>query len=422
MSLIALKASPGPRNVNQGCVRGRNDAGLELERVAVDVEVLGVDPGFDTFDVHVVLHLYLEGVARSTRSVEPDRDGHGVACGDLEHALRTHPVTTNDLTTHDRAVHVAVGEVVDVQVADLFGPTGTILVRSVDPEEQTLQGLVITLLMQGRDVGPQDFDVAGGPDSTRAGARPTGVELVPDGGPAVACGHRLELTRVVDGHPEVWVATTAVHLENLGDAGSAASAAGEFGIGILMHRSQAPWRRNFSFAHELFHLVTRDSIEQDQMRDDPRMQEWVEKLAESFAANLLLPEDVLIGEIDALVQNNKISYGDLISLARDFDTSTSALVWRLVNCKRLSTNEANRILQDDNFKAADRSTMAGKWSEPAPLSERFVRLAFRAFKKERVSRSRLAQLLGTSLFDLDSFLSDYGFQEADDYEAEATVA
>lgn len=213
-----------------------------------------------------------------------------------------------------------------------------------------------------------------------------------------------------------------IKYENLGDAGSAASAAGEFGIGILMHRSQAPWRRNFSFAHELFHLVTRDSIEQDQMRDDPRMQEWVEKLAESFAANLLLPEDVLIGEIDALVQNNKISYGDLISLARDFDTSTSALVWRLVNCKRLSTNEANRILQDDNFKAADRSTMAGKWSEPAPLSERFVRLAFRAFKKERVSRSRLAQLLGTSLFDLDSFLSDYGFQEADDYEAEATVA
>ncbi len=212
-----------------------------------------------------------------------------------------------------------------------------------------------------------------------------------------------------------------IKYEDLGDAGSAASAAGEFGLGVLMHRYQAPWRRNFSFAHELFHLVTRDSIEQDQMYDNPRLQAWVEKLAESFAADLLLPEDVLMAEFDDLVQDGKTSYGDLISLARDFGTSTEALVWRLVNCKRFSKKEANRILQDDAFRAADRSTMAGKWSEPAPLSERFVRLAFRAFKKERVSRSRLAQLLGTSLFDLDSFLSDYGLQEADTYEAEATV-
>ena len=213
-----------------------------------------------------------------------------------------------------------------------------------------------------------------------------------------------------------------IKYEDLGDTGSAASAAGEFGLGVLMHRYQAPWRRNFSFAHELFHLVTRDSIEQDQMSDNPALQARVEELAESFAADLLMPEDVLISEFDDLIEDGNISYGDLISLARDFDTSTSALIWRLVNCKRFSKKEATRILQDDAFSAADRRTMAGRWNEPAPLSERFVRLAFRAFKKERLSRSRLAQLLGTSLIDLNSFLSEYGLQEADTYEAEATVA
>ncbi len=212
-----------------------------------------------------------------------------------------------------------------------------------------------------------------------------------------------------------------IRYEDLGDAGSAASAVGEFGLGILMHRNQAPWRRNFSFAHELFHLVTRDSVDQDQLRGKSEMESKVEQLAESFAAALLLPEEVLLAEIDDLREDGKISYGDLISLARDFDTSTSALIWRLVNCNRLSHREAKRILRDESFRAADRSTMAGKWREPAPLSERFVRLAFRAFKKGKVSRARLAQLLDTSLFDLDSFLSDYGLQEADSYEAEATI-
>jgi XRE family transcriptional regulator, fatty acid utilization regulator len=210
--------------------------------------------------------------------------------------------------------------------------------------------------------------------------------------------------------------------EDLGAAGSAASAIGEFGYGILMHREQAPWRRNFSFAHVLFHLVTREGLTQEALGKNQWLIEKVEKLAQEFAASLLLPADVLQAEFDRLVVGGKVSYGDLISLARDFDVSTQALLWRLVHCRRLQEAAVQKVLDDPAFRKADRDTMAGHWRDPSPLPERFVRLAFRAYKKGLVSRSRLAELLETSLIDLPAMLAEYGFEENDEYEAEALLA
>jgi hypothetical protein len=44
------------------------------------------------------------------------------------------------------------------------------------------------------------------------------------------------------------------------EEGSAASIWGPFGPAILMNSNEAPWRRNYNFAHEVFHLITWDSI------------------------------------------------------------------------------------------------------------------------------------------------------------------
>ena len=51
--------------------------------------------------------------------------------------------------------------------------------------------------------------------------------------------------------------------EDLGGDGSAASTYGNFGPAILMNSKEAPWRRNYSFAHEVFHLVTWSSFPPD---------------------------------------------------------------------------------------------------------------------------------------------------------------
>jgi len=213
-----------------------------------------------------------------------------------------------------------------------------------------------------------------------------------------------------------------VWYEDLGEAGSAASAAGDFGYGILMHRTQAPWRRNFSFAHELFHLVTRGSISKETVGGDQSLTDKVERLANEFAANLLLPTDALEVEVETRIKDGKISYGDLIDIARDFDVSTEALLWRMVRCRRLSADQVKALLKDTGFRSADRSTMPANWQQLAPLPERFVRLAFLAYMREKLTRSRLAQLLETSLSDLSATLLEYGFEDSDAHQVETAIA
>jgi hypothetical protein len=68
--------------------------------------------------------------------------------------------------------------------------------------------------------------------------------------------------------------------------------------------------------------------------------------------------------------------------------------------------------------------MLANWRQPAPLPERYVRLAFLAYQREKLSRARLAQLLGTSLIDLSATLREYGFEfeGTDAYQIETSVA
>ena len=81
---------------------------------------------------------------------------------------------------------------------------------------------------------------------------------------------------------------------DLGQKGSAACVMGTFGPAILMNKSEAPWRRNYSFAHELFHLITWKSLTPDFLTSDEKVWERAEKVAEVFASNLLLPADNII--------------------------------------------------------------------------------------------------------------------------------
>jgi Zn-dependent peptidase ImmA (M78 family)/transcriptional regulator with XRE-family HTH domain len=199
--------------------------------------------------------------------------------------------------------------------------------------------------------------------------------------------------------------------------GSAACFIGEFGPAILMNRSEAPWRRNFNFGHELFHLLTWQSLPVNMLQNDSRLENQVEKLANAFSSSLLLPAEVIIPEFDRRVTKGKISYGDLIGLAREFEVSTEALLWRLVTLRRIDKETVEATLQNEAFRQLDRASMRGTWWDPPPLPERFVRLAFLAYMKAKLSRTRLAQYLNTSLPGLTIRLAEYGLDETADYSA-----
>jgi Zn-dependent peptidase ImmA (M78 family)/transcriptional regulator with XRE-family HTH domain len=205
---------------------------------------------------------------------------------------------------------------------------------------------------------------------------------------------------------------------DLGEDGSAASTVGPFGPAIMMNSSEPPWRRNYNFAHELFHLLTWESLPPEFLVEDTARFDRFEKYANAFASALLLPADPIMNEFDARVKDNSISYSNLVDIARIFDVSTEALLYRLLNLKRISKKAVENTLKDGNLREIDRASMRGYWRDPSPMPERYVRLAFLAYQKGKVTRARLAEYLETSLFDLGDILKEYGFSENDNYEAQ----
>ena len=194
-----------------------------------------------------------------------------------------------------------------------------------------------------------------------------------------------------------------VFYEDLPDEESAACVRDSFGAAVLMNAGQAPWRRNYNFAHELFHLVTWDAVARVWPRDgtEPEWAEQLERFANSFASHLLLPADELSAQYRVRCRDGRVADPDLVELAREFDVSTQALVFRLKFLRLLSAEEADATLERPSFRKLDRSTMADRWVQPQPgLPERYVRLAYLAYAKGRLSLARLAELLETTVSDL----------------------
>ena len=205
------------------------------------------------------------------------------------------------------------------------------------------------------------------------------------------------------------------------EEGSAASTIGPFGPAILMNLNEAPWRRNYNFAHELFHLITWESFPPDLIKKEPDLWNRLEQIANVFASCILLPGDDIRIEFEKNIDKDSIAYIDLIEIARKFDVSTEALLFRLLNLKLLDKDTVENILKDQLFREIDKSTMAPRWWQPPTLPERFVRLAFIAYKKDKISKSKLAGLLDTSLFDLPETLMEYGLVDREGYNVEVRV-
>lgn len=204
--------------------------------------------------------------------------------------------------------------------------------------------------------------------------------------------------------------------KDLGDKGSAAASKGPFGSAILMNLTQAPWRRNYNFGHEVFHLLTWESVPPLELKLDQALWEKVEKFANAFSSHLLLPADIVLAEFDKRVQEAQIEYIDLIGIARELDVSTEALLYRLRNLHRLSSNAVDHLLEDPKFREMDKQTMPPNWWTPPEIPERYVRLAFKAFQKDKLSKARLTQYLKTSLLNLSDTLSEFGFNDTQDFE------
>lgn len=184
-----------------------------------------------------------------------------------------------------------------------------------------------------------------------------------------------------------------------------------WGVGILINVNDMPWRRNYDLAHELFHIVTWNIFSPEEIGDGTKKTK-PEQYADIFASSLLLPAGHLMEALKEISTNNEIKKVDIIELAKDFGVSTDAILWRLVNLRKLTQTEVRKILADPNFRDLDRTLRRGlSDAKPSKFPARYVSLACRCLMEGKISRGTFAECLEIDRVDVDDYLAEMGFAQ-----------
>jgi Zn-dependent peptidase ImmA (M78 family)/transcriptional regulator with XRE-family HTH domain len=169
---------------------------------------------------------------------------------------------------------------------------------------------------------------------------------------------------------------------------------------IMINRRETRTRRYFDLAHELFHLLTWDTMPPRRLElieVKPAKGVRVEQLANKFAATLLMPERVIKQLWDATLNSD---FAIRIScLAARLWVSPEALRFRLLNLGLLAARLLKEPVPTSLLESDDC---------PSLFSERFVRRVRDAVDHGYLSVRRAAGLLGTSLRDFSQLCEQYG--------------
>lgn len=184
------------------------------------------------------------------------------------------------------------------------------------------------------------------------------------------------------------------------------------GVGILININDAPWRRSFDLAHELFHVITWNVFSPEEIGDGTTKTR-PEKFANIFASSLLLPENHLRDTLKETAADNEIRIIDIIELAKEFGVSTEAVIWRLVNLKIVKKTLALKVLATPSFRDLDRDMRQDLYDKkkPAKFPSRFISLACRCLMEGKISRGLFAEYLEIDRTEIDDYLKAAGFGE-----------
>jgi len=184
------------------------------------------------------------------------------------------------------------------------------------------------------------------------------------------------------------------------------------GVGILINANDAPWRRNFDLAHELFHIITWEVFSPEEIGDSVTKTK-PERYADSFASSLLLPESHLREALKETATGSDIRIVDIIELAKEFGVSTEAILWRLVNLNIIKRLTVQKTLENPNFRDLDRNMRQGLYfdAKPVKFPLRFISIACRCLMEGKISRGVFAEYLEIDRSEIDDYLTDAGFGE-----------
>ena len=202
--------------------------------------------------------------------------------------------------------------------------------------------------------------------------------------------------------------TLVLHVDTFKGISGAACQLGQLNT-ILINRNEAPWRRTFDLAHELFHLLTWADMKprriDGEKATDPQDRR-VENLADNFAGALLMPRITIAKMIARTPLPAEAQLPKwLVAHATELAVSALALKWRLVVLGHLKRAVADRI-SDTSLRMPQTETA----NKPARFSKRFAEVFAWGIEQGHVSARRAASLLGITLDDLALVFEEHGLK------------
>jgi XRE family transcriptional regulator, fatty acid utilization regulator len=175
---------------------------------------------------------------------------------------------------------------------------------------------------------------------------------------------------------------------------------------VLINRHEVAGRRNFDLAHELFHILTWDTMPPEYVEEATENSKVrVEQLANNFASALLMPEASLKDFEHASAKADIVPW--LNATADKLEVTATALKWRLVALKQLDAARAKEI-SDEVLRYNGRK---GPTGEPPPLfSKYFMEVLGQAINEGRISARRAADLLDLTIEDLTDLFATHAVE------------
>jgi Zn-dependent peptidase ImmA (M78 family)/DNA-binding XRE family transcriptional regulator len=173
---------------------------------------------------------------------------------------------------------------------------------------------------------------------------------------------------------------------------------------VIINRHEIIGRRHFDLAHELFHILTWDTMPPEHVEEASEVsRNRVEQLANNFASAVLMPASSL--ERFGAVGDNIVKW--LNATADALEVTATALKWRMVALGRLDHAEAKAIADEvlrNNGQEAIRD-------EPPPLfSRQFMEVIALAIKQGQISARKAADVLDLSIDDLAELCATHGVE------------
>ncbi len=231
---------------------------------------------------------------------------------------------------------------------------------------------------------------------------------------ATDAGEQLAKVVCVSGMPardllayvEARLNTIVLRIDAIQGVSGAACSTSDLNV-ILINRKESTGRQNYNLAHELFHLLTWDTLPpcyRDGKKPASKKQRRAELLADNFAAALLMPEAIVRSKFEDLHGLSACEW--LNRTANELEVSAQALKWRLVNLELLS-GAAAKAIDDEQLKHNGRVAPNHAEAQFPLFGLKFMEMMEWGLREGEISVRKLSRLLSLSVDELSDVFSSH---------------